>query len=350
MKAQTRKRYVPHLAGLATVTVLAATVGGESVAIADGDKFDPNQPATRRVVPAGTFQGGKVEIELLAQPGGSDHQSMRINVLRHAPDGTYAMHQTLIDDVYCTSPFSATGDGKTIVIAYTVGKYSNDQYVEEWELDRYSYKKKRSYRRYPYREQAREVEQLLAAGKLDQALQRLAEIDVYVDSANRSLAPYWFMRFVAAVRPRAAGLHRAGKKRQAAALLANVLNNDLFSGVRHEPADLLDVDLSYFPCCEDGYDERHERRGRGPFKKTLYELNEAGYLLQQGGRNRDAVTLLTPLVAKVPERTVAHLNLADALWDLNQVELARRHYRTYAQQRRKARKSVPKRVLQRLGQ
>lgn len=350
MNTEIQNQRMRRIIRLATFSALVSLTGGVPTAAADGIEFELDMPSTRRVVPAGTLHGGKVEIELLTQPGGSDHQMMRINVLRHDKKYDYAMHQKLAD-MYCTSPFSAKGDGKTITIGCTIGRFSNDQHITEWEWvpKQGQYVQKRTYRVYPYREDARTVEKLLAAGQWDQALKRLEKIDIFVDSAHRSLATYWFMRFVAAMRPGAETLHRAGKKREAAALLAKVLHHDLFREVPMEPARLLEVDLRYFPCCEDGYDERSRRRGRGPFKKTVYEINEAGYLLQQGGRNSDAVTLLTPLVAKVPQRTVAHLNLADALFALNHTEKAKSHYRIYVQQRRKAGKSIPRRATERAG-
>lgn len=77
--------------------------------------------------------------------------------------------------------------------------------------------------------------------------------------------------------------------------------------------------------------------------------NDVGSLLEQAGRADAAVQLLEPLVAAVPDRAAARLNLADALWKAGRRDESRPHYERYADWRRSQGESFPPRVIERIG-
>ncbi|AFY71161.1 hypothetical protein Pse7367_2908 [Thalassoporum mexicanum PCC 7367] len=65
------------------------------------------------------------------------------------------------------------------------------------------------------------------------------------------------------------------------------------------------------------------------FPYYILELNDYGYFLQKAGNHVDAVKVLSAVVVENPQRTAAHINLADSLWETSQQELAVGHYKTY---------------------
>ncbi|QBC01246.1 tetratricopeptide repeat protein [Enterobacter cloacae] len=58
-------------------------------------------------------------------------------------------------------------------------------------------------------------------------------------------------------------------------------------------------------------------------------FNDYGFLLQQSGRNKDAVRILILVVKNTPKRTVAYLNLADAYWGIGDKSNASQNYKKY---------------------
>lgn len=58
-------------------------------------------------------------------------------------------------------------------------------------------------------------------------------------------------------------------------------------------------------------------------------LNDYGYFLQVTGKQKAAIPVLQAVVNENPQRTPAHLNLADALWVTQQTTKARQHYQLY---------------------
>lgn len=79
-------------------------------------------------------------------------------------------------------------------------------------------------------------------------------------------------------------------------------------------------------------------------------LNDYGFFLQEAGQHRDAIAIFEAVVELAPQRTVAHLNLADSHWALGQSDAARRSYETYRWQmaQQGLAQQIPARVLQRL--
>lgn len=58
-------------------------------------------------------------------------------------------------------------------------------------------------------------------------------------------------------------------------------------------------------------------------------FNDYGFLLQQAGRNADAVTVLKVVVKNTPKRVVAYLNIADAYWGLGDKVRSSQNYKKY---------------------
>ena len=58
-------------------------------------------------------------------------------------------------------------------------------------------------------------------------------------------------------------------------------------------------------------------------------LNDYGFLLQQAGRNKDSVRILSLVVKYTPKRTVAFLKLADAYWGVGDKLNASLNYKKY---------------------
>lgn len=78
-------------------------------------------------------------------------------------------------------------------------------------------------------------------------------------------------------------------------------------------------------------------------------LNDIAYYWQQAGYHREAIWLLEKILETEPNRTVAHLNLADSLWSEGNSTKAKEHYLTYIQSMRARKKDslIPARAFNR---
>lgn len=99
-----------------------------------------------------------------------------------------------------------------------------------------------------------------------------------------------------------------------------------------------------------------------PYNATLYRgvlsgknvllQNNLAYYLEQNGRNLEAMIILEEVVKRFPNRTPAHINLADAYWDLGSeyAILAKEHYKIYRHLMEKNGRGhrIPQRVYERL--
>jgi Tetratricopeptide repeat len=85
--------------------------------------------------------------------------------------------------------------------------------------------------------------------------------------------------------------------------------------------------------------------------KTIAQLNDAGYFLNESGNFLVALQILKKVVESAPKRTVAYLNLADVLWNVNQLEEAKAAYQQYFQMMSAAKKTskIPSRVSERIN-
>jgi len=81
------------------------------------------------------------------------------------------------------------------------------------------------------------------------------------------------------------------------------------------------------------------------------KLNDLAYFMQLGGYDSLAKVILEQIVNHHPDRTVAHLNLADALYNLGERAKARVYYQNYVARCRKnkvADSKIPRRVFDRI--
>lgn len=85
-------------------------------------------------------------------------------------------------------------------------------------------------------------------------------------------------------------------------------------------------------------------------QKNLTTYNNIAYYLQKANANKEAIYLLEKILAKFPNRTVAHYNLADAYWAIGEKKKAKEHYKIYIEQMKKKgkEKSIPKIVKKRV--
>lgn len=84
---------------------------------------------------------------------------------------------------------------------------------------------------------------------------------------------------------------------------------------------------------------------------SVQQYNDIGYYLIEGGMFSEAIGLLKLVVAAMPSRTVAYLNLGDAYWNQSDSISARINYSEYTGQMKASGKAVkiPKKVIERLG-
>ena len=86
-------------------------------------------------------------------------------------------------------------------------------------------------------------------------------------------------------------------------------------------------------------------------KKTLTPYNNIAYYLQKANANQEAIYLLKKILEKYPNRTVAHYNIADAYWVIDDKKKAKEHYNIYIKQMKAKGKSkrIPKVVKDRVA-
>lgn len=84
-------------------------------------------------------------------------------------------------------------------------------------------------------------------------------------------------------------------------------------------------------------------------KVDIQMANDLAFFLTQKGRANDALPLLQKIVSAYPERVVAKLNLADALWANSLQEAAGMQYAAYVSQMTKdgKRDRIPQRAIER---
>jgi hypothetical protein len=80
------------------------------------------------------------------------------------------------------------------------------------------------------------------------------------------------------------------------------------------------------------------------------KLNDLAYFLEQGGYDSLATVILKQIVYHHPNRTVAYLNLGDALFDLGEKSQAKNYYKNYIAlcRQKKMEAKIPKRVFSRI--
>ena len=127
---------------------------------------------------------------------------------------------------------------------------------------------------------------------------------------------------------------KAGKPDRAAALISEVFLTDQAAGL----LGLASKDQYVKAGCANFL----------PFAEFIVILNDYGFFLEQSSDSR-AAEILSITVALDPERTVAFLNLADALWKAGRKAEAAVNYREYARlmKAKGFEKQIPSRVTER---
>ncbi len=88
-----------------------------------------------------------------------------------------------------------------------------------------------------------------------------------------------------------------------------------------------------------------------PLSDYISALNDYGFFLQESGRLKESVKVLSLVTEISPNRAVAYLNLGDSYWKQNKKENAVKAYQLYAGLMKNSReqKQIPNRVIQRLS-
>ena len=119
------------------------------------------------------------------------------------------------------------------------------------------------------------------------------------------------------------------------------------AGKQGEAVKRLEAILTAYPAAPGGNDRGLEVKG--PIDQDLPEVvaleNDYAFFLAEIGRTKESAEFLRNLVFHHPERSVAHLNLADAAWDLGSKAEAETEYYEYAS--RVPREKWPGRVAER---
>lgn len=85
-------------------------------------------------------------------------------------------------------------------------------------------------------------------------------------------------------------------------------------------------------------------------KKFYYQniFNDYGFLLQQAGKNDDAIDILKVVINKSPKRVVAYLNIADAYWEVGDNKKSMENYKEYISLMESYNsRDIPKRAIER---
>ena len=86
----------------------------------------------------------------------------------------------------------------------------------------------------------------------------------------------------------------------------------------------------WFPAFEDSISYTESEFARFmEFDEYIAIMNDYGFFLEQADDPDNALIVLTEVVDLKPSRMVAHLNLADVMWQLENRTNAAIHYRTY---------------------
>ncbi|HLN64986.1 MAG TPA: tetratricopeptide repeat protein [Symbiobacteriaceae bacterium] len=176
----------------------------------------------------------------------------------------------------------------------------------------------------------RKREPLLAAGDLE-GLMKLAEQPLY---------PHFYDGFHTQPGPILKLAHqRALQKYQ---------TGDLETALRYMEYGILEYEVSFGDLVEPNASNLYPE-WQLPVADRIELQNDYALFLAEAGRAKEAEPLLLQVIKAAPDRTVAHLNLADVEWDLGKQPQAREHYQKYLDLLGPNRGQAPARVLERLN-
>lgn len=84
--------------------------------------------------------------------------------------------------------------------------------------------------------------------------------------------------------------------------------------------------------------------------KNVTKYNNLAYLLEKREAYKEAIYVLDRIIEFFPSRTVAYINIGDALWEMDNIDKAKDAYRIYIRLMKKNGKEnkIPKQVLERV--
>jgi len=189
--------------------------------------------------------------------------------------------------------------------------------VKEWHED-------------PSADALKEVESLLAAGEIDKASEKLNTMFYpghYYDT------PEMEVKFLRSAHKKALEEYRKG-------------SNNSWKLIKTAISVLGDKWVFRFKSREDY--EKSDFNKYMTYGEFITAMNDYGFFMEQAGKCKDAIFVLTCVLTLSPDRTPAHLNLADALYKYGSKEEAKKYYKTYMELMKKEGKDIPSRVYKRL--
>lgn len=174
------------------------------------------------------------------------------------------------------------------------------------------------------------VEKALAEGDLAAARAAMAGMGATPNGGHDWYDDPFFREILIATEASARRIYRLGRAEEAAALVADVLQNPPVTSPAStpRPGELVFCrDLQ--PTCA----------GAGAFNDLPLDMDTANlavalaHYLGRGGQDQAAASLLQQVLVPFPTSADVHLALADALWDLDRHDEARAHYRRFVELR-----------------
>jgi hypothetical protein len=206
----------------------------------------------------------------------------------------------------------------------------------------------------PYAQGRARLRAALARGDTGTARAMATLLGTSPDGGHTSQGPEIFAELVLGYVRIARQRHRAGQKREAAALVLDLLARPPFTADK----GMADGAFYCLPATSHGPCKHPETFNYiAVTAETTAALTEAASFLFEAGPVFEidprsmAVSVLQEILSQSPAHAPAHLILADGLWQSRVAadrERARQHYRAYRDQRTSAGQSVPARVTQRL--
>ncbi len=85
--------------------------------------------------------------------------------------------------------------------------------------------------------------------------------------------------------------------------------------------------------------------------QNVQKYNDIAYYLGKSKANKEAIFLLEKIVELFPKRTVAHINIGDAYWDVGEKQKAKESYKKYLSQMKSSGKEdkIPTQILKRIN-
>ncbi|MFO8184100.1 MAG: bacterial transcriptional activator domain-containing protein [Candidatus Aegiribacteria sp.] len=288
--------------------------------------------------PASLLSGDTSELIVAGVPDG--HLSLTLFLIGDGPEGPDVLASGPYQGEYNFSKSSVSWEEDSLLTIYfqmpfsaryAGARYSwrDDELVPvEWLMGD------------PSLEALESIDSLLAMGLIGEAAE---ELEVMFYPGNYYRAGEMAMKFLRSARGHALEEYRSGDPERAVEYFseAEEVVNNLVTGYPWYSA--FDDSAAFHASVLEPY------ATIGEFTAIA---NDYGFFLEQTGRCEEAVEVLGAVLALDPARTVAYLNLADALWELGDRVNAVNSYLTYAERMERVRleEQIPERVGRRTGE